>query len=163
MSQSIRVSSRAILLHNNQILLNCFGDGLYYNFPGGGIEPGETAIEAVVREVFEESGLRVEAQRLLFTYDYEPTCCIYSHGNQHHISLFFACKLMGSAEITAPTIPDINPEGVQSHAQWIPICELSNTPFVPNTILNSLLKYINTGLFEPNYFAHFNPDMEERP
>ena len=163
MSQSIRVSARAIVLHEEQILLNCFGDGLYYNFPGGGIEHGETALKAVVREVFEESGLCVEAEQLLFTYDYAPTCCIYSHGDQHHISLFFACKLVGNAEITAPTIPDINPKGVQSHAKWIPISELSNTPFVPNTILKSLLKYIDTGLFEPNYFAHYNPDTEESP
>ncbi len=31
----------------------------YYKFPGGGIEPGETHSEALIREVMEETGLSV--------------------------------------------------------------------------------------------------------
>jgi len=33
--------------------------------PGGGVEPGETAEEAVVREVFEETNMRVLKQRVI--------------------------------------------------------------------------------------------------
>ncbi len=51
MGYKIRVSSRAIIIDNDKILLNKFGDGVYYNFPGGGIEENETALEAVVREL----------------------------------------------------------------------------------------------------------------
>lgn len=36
-------------------------------FPGGKVEPGETGRQAVVREVREETGLTVEAVRLLYT------------------------------------------------------------------------------------------------
>ena len=33
-------------------------------FPGGHVEPGESITESVVREVFEETGLRIESPRL---------------------------------------------------------------------------------------------------
>ncbi len=42
MSFHIRVSARGIVINNDKILLNGFGDGEYYNIPGGGVEPGET-------------------------------------------------------------------------------------------------------------------------
>lgn len=37
----------------------------YWTPPGGGVEPGETAEEAIVREVFEETNMRVLKQRVI--------------------------------------------------------------------------------------------------
>jgi 8-oxo-dGTP diphosphatase len=153
MSHRIRVSSRAIVIHDGRILLNCFGEGLYYNFPGGGIEAGETALEAVVREVREESGLDVAAQEHLFTFEYEPRHCGGADGDVHHISVFFRCGLTGSPELRAPSVPDVNPDdpAITSHAEWVPVGELTRTPFVPRCILRSLLTYIETGVFAPGF------------
>jgi 8-oxo-dGTP pyrophosphatase MutT (NUDIX family) len=53
-------------------LLNRFGDGAYYNFPGGGIEERENARLTVVREVREETGLEVSAGDFIFALKYEP-------------------------------------------------------------------------------------------
>lgn len=40
-------------------------------FPGGGIEPGESPEQAIVREAFEETGARVEVEHLeTFTFDW---------------------------------------------------------------------------------------------
>lgn len=47
----------------------------YWTLPGGGLEAGETPAEAAVREVWEETGLRVQAIRLLWEG-------IYGHGGR---------------------------------------------------------------------------------
>ncbi|MBY0328781.1 NUDIX hydrolase [Patescibacteria group bacterium] len=47
-------------------LVVCRDDGKgYWTFPGGGIEPGESVEEAVIREVHEESNMRVIKQQLI--------------------------------------------------------------------------------------------------
>ncbi len=37
-----------------------------WNFPGGNIDPGETAIQGVIRESFEEAGIKVKPDQLKF-------------------------------------------------------------------------------------------------
>ena len=47
-------------------LVVCHDEGKnYWTFPGGGIEPGESIEEAVIREVHEESNMRVIKQQLI--------------------------------------------------------------------------------------------------
>ena len=51
-----RPSARAIILKDGKVLLNHVSKYDCYEFPGGGIEAGETPERAVVREVAEETG-----------------------------------------------------------------------------------------------------------
>ena len=55
-----RPSVRGIIIRNGRIAMmhSCRYD--YYKLPGGGIEPGESLEETLVREVQEESGLVVK-------------------------------------------------------------------------------------------------------
>ncbi|MCL2530799.1 MAG: NUDIX domain-containing protein [Oscillospiraceae bacterium] len=146
----IRVSARAIVIHDEHILLNRFFDGVtetYYTV-GGGMEPGETAREAVVRETFEESGLHVVAKEHLCTFEYEPARLDCRWGTVHHMGLYFLCELAGSAEIMAPSIPD----NEHVHAVWVPLAKLPTLPFGPAVIFPSLLRFVQTGVFSPSYF-----------
>ncbi len=46
----------------------------WYHFPGGGVEPGETFVEAAERELLEETGISARVHRELinvFTAGYE--------------------------------------------------------------------------------------------
>ena len=54
-----RNAVRAIIINNNKIgLIRSEKEG-YYKFPGGGIEAGETHLEALIRETKEEAGLTI--------------------------------------------------------------------------------------------------------
>ena len=55
----VRDSARSIIIKNGRIAMIHSLKYDYYKFPGGGIEPGETAEEAVIRETLEEAGLVV--------------------------------------------------------------------------------------------------------
>ena len=63
------LGARAVLLDGDRVLLlrHTYMPG--WHFPGGGVEPGETAEEAARREAEEETGFRVEgAMSLLGLY-----------------------------------------------------------------------------------------------
>lgn len=53
----IRPSVRAIIIKDNRVAMVHSIKYDYYKFPGGGIENGETHIDALIRETAEETGL----------------------------------------------------------------------------------------------------------
>ncbi|MGI5488051.1 NUDIX hydrolase [Microtetraspora malaysiensis] len=59
----VRDAARVIILDEaNRILLMCYGedDEVYWGTPGGALEPGETHVQAAVRELSEELGIEAE-------------------------------------------------------------------------------------------------------
>lgn len=54
-----RDSARSIIIRQGKVAMLHSGKYDSYEFPGGGIEPGETPIEAMIRETREEAGLIV--------------------------------------------------------------------------------------------------------
>ena len=51
-----------------RVLLQLRGDKQTWAIPGGAMELGETSLQAAVREFHEETGIFVEAKRLLYVY-----------------------------------------------------------------------------------------------
>ncbi len=63
-----RTAARAIIIRDNKLLVmkrNKFGD-IYYVLVGGGLDPGETPEQALVREVEEEASMTVTKYRKVF-------------------------------------------------------------------------------------------------
>ena len=59
----------AILPRDEKLLLTYQGDPHFeFQLPGGGIDPGESPLTALHREVFEETGWRIAAPRKLGTF-----------------------------------------------------------------------------------------------
>lgn len=80
------ICARAVIRHNGRILVCRFLGKKYYFFPGGHIEYGETAVDALKRELREELG--VKAKKCAFIGTVEN---IYREdGEKHHeINLVF--------------------------------------------------------------------------
>ncbi len=55
-----RRSARAFVHQDGKILVTYLGAIGEYKIPGGGVEPGETIIQALEREVLEETGHEIE-------------------------------------------------------------------------------------------------------
>jgi len=71
------------------------GENLW-GFPGGAIEPGERADEAVTREVYEEIGLKVEPVALIGVYSSPEYIFAYPNGDQvQPVTTFFECQGVG--------------------------------------------------------------------
>lgn len=111
---SFRPSVYAIIEEENNILLIKDGRSNEWEFPGGGIEIGQSIDEALSREIKEETGykLKENSHSILHVMD---EC--YYHGQRdkyyHGISLFFKCELkdlnQGEQELDSPDeITDVN-------------------------------------------------------
>ncbi len=95
-----RAAADAVVFdHAGRILLQHRADFNVWGLPGGSIEAGETLVDAVCREVKEESGLEVKVVRLIGAYsEPEYTTTRYPDGNVvHYVSLTFECRVRGGA------------------------------------------------------------------
>lgn len=93
----LNVANAIIINDTGQILLQRRGGHKdeAWSTPGGAIEIGESAQEAVVREVREETSLEVVVESFVGAYT-KDTLVSYPNGDQCQIILFsFACRIVG--------------------------------------------------------------------
>ena len=67
-----RVAVGAVVIHQNKVLLVQRGKAPAkgeWAIPGGSVELGETLQQAVEREIFEETGVRIQAGELVYTFE----------------------------------------------------------------------------------------------
>ncbi len=79
-------------------------DNGHWGLPGGYVEPGESVLQAVVREVAEETGVAVEPGRLAGVYsDPVRQVVVYPDGGRvQAVNLCFEARAVGQGEATTP-------------------------------------------------------------
>jgi 8-oxo-dGTP pyrophosphatase MutT (NUDIX family) len=98
--QKIISTGTAALIRDVQgrVLLQRRRDNRLWGFPGGGQELGESAADAVRREVREEVGLEIEPKRLIGIYTSPRFDRVYPNGDEIQMSVaFLECEVTGGA------------------------------------------------------------------
>jgi|TARA_Y100000294_G_scaffold21681_1_gene18283 8-oxo-dGTP pyrophosphatase MutT (NUDIX family) len=65
---ALRPRATGVVTSKGKVLLVTDRGRDRYSLPGGGIQPGELPISAVVRELYEETGLRADKIEAVFTH-----------------------------------------------------------------------------------------------
>ncbi|MCL5102506.1 MAG: NUDIX hydrolase [Armatimonadetes bacterium] len=94
-----------------------------WSFPGGRIEPGETAREAIEREVMEETSLRIEVGDVAGVYD-----VISRDGDLllfHYVIINFRARVISG---------ELKPASDAADARWFKFDELASLPTTPNLL-----------------------------
>ncbi|MGM9949465.1 MAG: NUDIX domain-containing protein [Lysinibacillus sp.] len=130
MTYPIRLRTSALIIEQGAVLLIEFNDenGVHYNLPGGGVEAGESLIQAVKREALEEASVKVEVGQVAFIYEYAPHLTQARYGPVHSLTTIFACTLQKGEAPRMPEKPDQNQTGVK----WIPLDLLNQVVLYPN-------------------------------
>ena len=108
--------------------------GLYYAI-GDAIRLNETSEEAIVREIYEEADIKLEAERLVFVNERY----LLINGNKHHeIVFYYLMKSDVSLEISDGTITDQQQETLH----WLPLDSLNDYNLVPGFLKSRKLDNI---------------------
>lgn len=137
----MRKAVRAIVIREQQLLVmhrNKFGH-IYATLPGGRIEMGETAEQALHRELQEETGVTVANPRLVFVEQAgEP------YGDQY----IYLTEYQGGEPALAPDSEEalITALGQNIYTpQWMPLDKLADSPFVSERLKTAVLQGVRDG------------------
>ncbi len=93
MAKTIPHSVVVLFNNENKVLVEIRADDGFYDFPGGGIDDGETHEEGAKRELLEETGLIADDLVLFKVYTGEITHYVYFNGNEiYGVDAVFLCR-----------------------------------------------------------------------
>jgi ADP-ribose pyrophosphatase YjhB (NUDIX family) len=131
------VRSCGILIHEDSVVVQEGSDGRggsSYALPGGHLEFGETVATCLSREIFEEAGLNVEADKLVYVHENFYTL---KRVRTHEIGFYFLVDL--NSEFPRP-----DPNGYiasrEAHIRirLLPVARLSTFPLMPAFLRDEL-------------------------
>lgn len=139
-ADKVRVRSCAIIIHLGKILLikqkaPTRSEPIWLP-PGGGVEMGESSLEAVVREVFEETHLTISPKKLLYVHEFiEPPF--------HAVELYYLSEIV-SGELQKGTDPELGLGDQQiMECEFVDISHLINFPLYPDFLQEEIPKLKN--------------------
>lgn len=125
-----RLATRALILHQDQLLLvNAYPGGRsdLWCAPGGGVESGASLPDNLMREIHEETGLRITVGAPALINEFHDPASGF-----HQVDLFFRCTIAAGA--IDPAWRD--PEGVVTQRRFFSRSdlELGRIRFKPDSL-----------------------------
>lgn len=125
-----RYRAAAIIVENDCVLFAGNEKENYYYSVGGGVHMGESSEEAVKREVYEETGIEYEVDRLAIIHEN----FFYGLDNSlknlecHEVCFYYLMKPKGNQELKCESFT----QGTREYMYWLPIKDLDNYRHFPS-------------------------------
>jgi 8-oxo-dGTP diphosphatase len=134
MRKPIRIAARALILHDDRLLLvNAYpaGKSDLWCAPGGGAEAGSSLPANLMREVAEETGLTVAVGPPVLINEFHDPATGF-----HQVDIFFRCTILAGA--ISPQWRD--PEGVVTLRRFFSRTELDSGRyrFKPDSLVRAV-------------------------
>ena len=113
-------------------------------FPGGHVEEGESFTDAVIREVYEETGIRIEHPRLCGLKQFWNR-----EGVRYIVFLYRTETFTGEVRSSA-----------EGEALWLPFSELKNQP-LPRGFADMIPVFLSDGTEEMFYTPEMGLEIRE--
>lgn len=125
-----RYRAGAIIIEDGCVLLAGNENEDYLYSVGGGVHMGETAEDAVRREVYEETGVHYEIDRLAVIHEnfFDHNTGLLKGLNCHEICFYFLMKPRGTQKLHSNSYSF----GAREEMHWIPIEELEKYKAYPD-------------------------------
>lgn len=139
-----RYRAAAIIVEEGCVLFACNERDDYFYSIGGGVHHGETAENAVLREVFEETGVHYEIDRLAVIHEnfFNESSGSLQGMNCHELSFYFLMKPRGTRELHSNST---TVDGIKEKMRWIPLEDLDKYKAYP-TFLKDYLSRKHKGI-----------------
>ncbi len=135
-------ASRAIIIEDNNILVmhrNKQGNE-YFTLVGGKLQEDETPEQGLIREVREETGLKVASAQLVFTE---------SHPEPYNKQDIFLCEVAPHGDISVQEYSEeaiLNKLSIDMHKPfWVTLSSFDNIPFRTPQLQAAIIEGINNG------------------
>ncbi len=134
-----RYRAAAIIVENECVLFVGNKNENHLYSVGGGVHMGETAEHAVLREVFEETGIHYEIDRLAVIHEnfFDESNGMLKGLNCHEICFYYLMKPRGTQELHSNSYSC----GAKEEMHWIPIKDLDKYKAFPSF----MKEYLSTG------------------
>lgn len=131
-----RYRAAAIIVEDEHVLLATNEKVDYFYSVGGGVHMGEKAQDAVIREVYEETGVLYEIDRLAIIHEnfFTDPCEFFKNLNCHEIALYFLMKPKGTKQLNSNSYT----QGVKENLVWIKIEDLDKHTIYPDFLKDYL-------------------------